>query len=228
MNKNKLGYIYILTNPCFKENWIKIGFTDNVDKRIKELSQATGIPLPFEMYATLKTAKYIQAEKMIHKMIGLLSPEKRINPRREFFNLEAEEAVTAFKMVAELLDDSEFAYNDKIVSTPKTSTAESGEAKKKAPPKTFYSMGLKDGDTIEFIPDPQFKAIVSGERTVMFEEQEYLLTPLTNMLCERIGHRTNIASGFDTFRYDDQDRNLYMRWCRLNEELIKHRKTKPR
>ncbi len=54
----KKGFVYILTNPCFKENWVKIWQTDNLDRRIWELSQATGIPLPFEMYAVLKTAKY--------------------------------------------------------------------------------------------------------------------------------------------------------------------------
>lgn len=81
----KKGFVYILTNPCFKENWVKIGQTDNLDRRIWELSQATGIPLPFEMYAVLKTAKYKQAEHMIHRLIGKLAPDKRINPKREFF-----------------------------------------------------------------------------------------------------------------------------------------------
>lgn len=37
-----------LTNPCFKNDWIKIGFSDDVDGRVRELSRATAIPLPFE------------------------------------------------------------------------------------------------------------------------------------------------------------------------------------
>ena len=49
------GYVYVLTNPCFKENWVKIGQTDNLERRIFELSQATGVPLAFEKFAVLKT-----------------------------------------------------------------------------------------------------------------------------------------------------------------------------
>lgn len=49
------GYVYILTNPSFREDWIKIGKSSRpVDIRSKELDN-TAVPLPFEIYATLKT-----------------------------------------------------------------------------------------------------------------------------------------------------------------------------
>ena len=52
------GYVYILTNPSFKEDWVKIGKSSRpVDIRSKELDN-TAVPLPFEIYATLKTVKY--------------------------------------------------------------------------------------------------------------------------------------------------------------------------
>ena len=52
------GYVYILTNPSFKEDWVKIGKTAReVNVRSKELDN-TAVPLPFEIYATLKTRKY--------------------------------------------------------------------------------------------------------------------------------------------------------------------------
>ncbi len=60
------GYVYILTNPSFKEDWVKIGKSSRpVDIRSKELDN-TAVPLPFEIYATLKTVKYSEAEKLIH------------------------------------------------------------------------------------------------------------------------------------------------------------------
>lgn len=56
--EQKQGYVYILTNPSFREDWVKIGMSSRpVDVRSKELDN-TAVPLPFEIYATLKTAKY--------------------------------------------------------------------------------------------------------------------------------------------------------------------------
>ncbi len=56
--KKEAGYVYILTSPSFKEDWVKIGKSSRpVDIRSKELDN-TAVPLPFEIYATLKTSKY--------------------------------------------------------------------------------------------------------------------------------------------------------------------------
>ena len=69
--KKEAGYVYILTNPSFKEDWVKIGKSSRpVDIRSKELDN-TAVPLPFEIYATLKTSKYEEVEKLIHKTIDL-------------------------------------------------------------------------------------------------------------------------------------------------------------
>ena len=52
------GYVYILTNPSFKEDWVKIGMCSTpVEQRVKQLD-STGVPLPFEIYATMHTSKY--------------------------------------------------------------------------------------------------------------------------------------------------------------------------
>ena len=51
------GYVYILTNLSFKEDWVKIGKSSRpVDIRSKELDNKA-VPLPFEIYATLKRLK---------------------------------------------------------------------------------------------------------------------------------------------------------------------------
>lgn len=57
------GYVYILTNPSFREDWVKIGKSSRlVDVRSKELDN-TAVPLPFEIYATLYTSKFEKTEK---------------------------------------------------------------------------------------------------------------------------------------------------------------------
>lgn len=210
------GYVYVLTNPCFKDNWVKIGKTNDLDRRIFELSQATGVPLSFEKYAVLKTIKYDKAETMIHRLIGKLAPDKRINPKREFFNIEPEDAVSILKDVAELLDDAEIIYFGDNQTEQKSIKNHS-----KKPPRTFYNMGIKDGDTIYFIPAPQYKATVCGERTVMFENKEYFLSTLGYTLAKRMGKseqeaRNIYSGGFGNFKFNDEDIHLYARSERIN------------
>lgn len=90
--EQKQGYVYILTNPSFREDWVKIGMSSRpVDVRSKELDN-TAVPLPFEIYATLKTAKYKLVEQKIHKQIDRLT-DLRIRKGREFFNVRPEMAL---------------------------------------------------------------------------------------------------------------------------------------
>ena len=93
------GVVYILTNPAFKTFYIKIGYTNNIDDRLKELYNPS-VPLPFNKYALLETKKYKQAEKMLHSAFKA----SRIGKDREFFMLNPEEALGQMKIVAEGLD----------------------------------------------------------------------------------------------------------------------------
>lgn len=45
------GYIYILTNPSFKE-YVKIGYADNVENRLRQLNNSECTPFAFRVYAT--------------------------------------------------------------------------------------------------------------------------------------------------------------------------------
>lgn len=44
------GYIYILTNPSFEE-YVKIGYAHDVEKRIQQLNRSETIPYAFRAYA---------------------------------------------------------------------------------------------------------------------------------------------------------------------------------
>lgn len=99
------GYVYILTNPSFREDWVKIGKSSRpVDVRSKELDN-TAVPLPFEIFATMKTVKYNEAEKLVHRYIERFT-NLRIRNNREFFNVKPEEALEIFKDVALVIDDA--------------------------------------------------------------------------------------------------------------------------
>ena len=101
----KQGYVYILTNPSFKEDWVKIGMSAvSVEQRVKQLD-GTAVPLPFEIYATMRTSKYQEAEKLIHNFISMFT-NLRIRDNREFFNVKPEKALEIFKQVAKVIDDA--------------------------------------------------------------------------------------------------------------------------
>jgi len=102
------GYVYILTNSSFCGQWVKIGKTArSVEQRASELS-TTGVPLPFKVFATLRTEKYEQAETLIHHLIDMLDKDCRVSKRREFFKIDPQSAADIFTEVAAVLDDAEF------------------------------------------------------------------------------------------------------------------------
>lgn len=86
----KAGYIYVLTNESFhKDNWIKIGYADDVDRRVKELSN-TSVPLPYKVYCTYEIPRISgtkDPDKLLHDLIAKLNPGLRITPNREFFEM---------------------------------------------------------------------------------------------------------------------------------------------
>lgn len=157
-NENNQGYVYILTNPSFREDWVKIGKSSRpVDVRSKELDN-TAVPLPFEIYATLKTAKYDKVEKQIHKQIDRLT-DLRIRQNREFFNIAPSVALDIMRDIADLLEDAELAIyveGKPVVSSSKdedkkiNAANEDKKRKKVKPAFKFHMVGLNVGDTIIF------------------------------------------------------------------------------
>ena len=103
--KQETGYVYILTNPSFREDWVKIGKSSRpVDVRSKELDN-TAVPLPFEIFATMETAKYNEVERLVHKTIDRLT-DLRIRQNREFFNVAPQIALDIFQDIASTIDDA--------------------------------------------------------------------------------------------------------------------------
>ncbi len=124
MSNKEPGYVYILTNPSFREDWVKIGKSSRpVDVRSKELDN-TAVPLPFEIFATMKTVKYNEVEKLVHKTIDRLT-DLRIRQNREFFNVAPKVALDIFRDIAMAIDDAEITeYESNIPLNPETNLGE--------------------------------------------------------------------------------------------------------
>lgn len=100
------GYVYIMINPSFKENIIKVGQTTNIEKRIKDLSHSSGIPTPFQVYALMKTVQYVDLERALHNILERVV-HKRVNAKREFFEIKPDEAYFLMQQLAQFIEDAE-------------------------------------------------------------------------------------------------------------------------
>ncbi len=151
-NSENQGWVYILTNPSFREDWVKIGKSSRpVEVRLKELDN-TAVPLPFEIYATLKTAKYEIVEKKIHKAIDILT-HLRIRPNREFFNIKPELAFEILSDEATLLDDAELRrYKDNKPICQNLQNDNPEPEKTRKPRFKFSMVNIPIGARIVFIP----------------------------------------------------------------------------
>lgn len=130
------GYVYILTNPSFKEDWVKIGKSSvSVEQRVKQLD-TTALPLPFDIYATMKTSKFHEAEKLIHNFISTFT-NLRIRSKREFFNIQPEKALEIFRQVAGVIDDAEIeeVYKSSLFKTDDNSDGKRHNTSSKTPPR---------------------------------------------------------------------------------------------
>lgn len=175
MNKNAPGYVYILTNPSFREDWVKIGKSSRpVDIRSKELDN-TAVPLPFEIFATMKTSKYNEVEKLVHKNIDRLS-DLRIRQNREFFNVPPQVALDIFYDIAKIIDDAEVVlYHE---NKPITENGITVHAKREVKRSRFkFSMcNIKVGEQVTFIPTGLIVKVASDD-SIEYEGRIYKLSP---------------------------------------------------
>ena len=173
-NETKQGYVYILTNPSFQEDWVKIGkSTRPVDVRSKELDN-TAVPLPFEIFATMQTVKYNEVEKLVHKTIDRLT-DLRIRQNREFFNVAPQVALDIFRDIATTIDDAEV-----ILYEDNKPVVNQGINKKKRDIKRsrfkFSLCGIKIGEEITFNPTG-LKVKVASDDSIEHEGRIYKLSP---------------------------------------------------
>ena len=76
---NEIGYIYILTNKSFKDNCIKIGYSVDVERRVKDLS---GSGLPYDPGQILRGPR----RRMIMKYIVHMKFQHHLKQIKHFIN----------------------------------------------------------------------------------------------------------------------------------------------
>lgn len=199
------GYVYILTNPSFREDWVKIGKSSRpVDVRSKELDN-TAVPLPFEIYATIQTSKYDYVEKHVHKTIDRLT-DLRIRQNREFFNVAPQIALDIFYDIAKMLDDAVVTvyHDNKPVVEDAPKHVESAPAAPKAERRgrfKFSMVGIKIGEMITFTPT-KVEVKVASDDSVEYDGRIYKLSPFVGtFMPEERRTPSNAYQGAKYFTY---------------------------
>ena len=171
------GYVYILTNPSFKEDWVKIGKSSRpVNVRSKELDN-TAVPLPFEIFATIRTVKFNEVEKLIHKTIDRLT-DLRIRQNREFFNIQPQIALDILRDISTTIDDAfiELYHNNQPIK--KAVEVQDEESHKRRAPFRFSMVNIQIGETVVFTPR-NIKVKVASDNQVEYDGRIYKLSPFT-------------------------------------------------
>lgn len=90
-------WVYILSNPS-TPGLLKIGYTKlDPDTRAKQISNATGVALPYKVEWAFKCFNGEQLEGEVHNYLKAY----RVNNNREFFEIELNEAKKAVMEIGE-------------------------------------------------------------------------------------------------------------------------------
>src|SRR5438128_1100387 len=90
------GHVYILLNPMM-QGLLKIGMTERTpEERARELSNTTGVPVPYSIAFSEEVIDCVRAERLIHARLD----RHRVNQHREFFHLPLKDAIRTLTEIA--------------------------------------------------------------------------------------------------------------------------------
>ena len=82
------SWVYVLSNAS-QPGLLKIGYTKNTpDERAKQISNATGVPIPYKVEWAFNCYDGFSLEQEVHHKLG----KYRVNNNREFFQISLNEA----------------------------------------------------------------------------------------------------------------------------------------
>lgn len=189
-----MGKVYILTNDVMP-GIIKIGITDmdTIEERIKSLDN-TSVPKPFRFHYAIETEKHKEIEKLMHNAFSKF----RIRDNREFFEMDAENAVAALKISGapeikrknEMIDENGIIIEEEQIASRKIVT--------------FSSLKIPLNSELSFTRDENVKCKVISEREVEYEGQKYFLSGLAKKLLNEMGYTWKTVQGSMYFKYNDK------------------------
>ena len=173
--------VYILTNESMPDT-IKVGITDNLDRRVRELDN-TSTPLPFECYYAVEVENASAIEKKIHEGLD----DKRVRQNREFFNATPEQA-KAILEIAEVMGGKNVTPKEDIVETSQDKQALENARKKRGRIDYFGILGIQKGTTLTFSKDENITCVVSDNGKIIFRDKETTLSGSALLVTNEMGY----------------------------------------
>jgi len=172
------GLVYLLSNPAMP-GLVKIGMTERkgVKSRMRELF-STGVPVPFECNYAGKVSNPKKVESALHQAFG----PYRINPKREFFEIEPDQAIVLLKLICTEDITPQFI---KVIDSEDSVSKDAGTrlARKKRPRFNFIEMEIPVGSILNFSQGDATCEVVDL-RKVSFLGEIMSLTKATRMLLQ--------------------------------------------
>ena len=176
-----MAIVYILTNESMPDI-IKVGITENLDRRVRELDN-TSTPLPFECYYAVEVENASAIEKKIHEGLD----DKRVRQNREFFNATPEQA-KAILEIAEVMGGKNVTPKEDIVETPQDKQALENARKKRGRIDYFGILGIQKGTTLTFSKDENITCVVSDNGKIIFRDKETTLSGSALLITNEMGY----------------------------------------
>ena len=164
--------VYILSNSAMP-GLLKIGKTTQADVHMR-MGQlyTTGVPVPFECVYAIEVSDCSKVESALHIVFG----PSRVNPSREFFKIESEQAIAIMK----LLDQKEITpqISESLNENVTQAERDSGKKLTKRPNMNFIEMGIPVGSSLTF-NDGVTTVEIESEKKVLHKGQSVTLTRAT-------------------------------------------------
>jgi hypothetical protein len=167
---------------------IKIGITDNLERRVKELDN-TSTPLPFECYYAVEVQDASKIEKKIHEGLD----DKRIRQNREFFNVSPEQAKSILE-IAEVMGGKNVTPQNDIVETPQDKEAleKSRKIRKRF---NFEMINIPPKTTLHFAKDSTITCEVYNDTQIKFRDKITSLSDAAFTVLTEMGYDWTAVQG---------------------------------
>ena len=191
-------FVYLFTNPAMPE-YVKVGITNNIERRLRDLSSRTAVAEPFECYSflTVKGNKPSAAdiEKILHFFLS-----RKYNKAKEYFKASIDEVEQFFKYVEVINPRIKYSLYKK-------------DGKEKSKQTTFEMLKIPEGAELVYKADSSVRClVVNNKNGVLFNGKETTVSWIAGDIEKRS------VNGYERFVYpasEFPEETLWERRCRL-------------
>ena len=166
------GIVYLLTNEAMP-GLVKIGKTTGDDPQVRmDQLYNTSVPVPFDCALAVRVEDPSGLEKALHTAFG----PNRINPKREFFKIDIEQAAVLLRYSMEENVTPTVNETNNVISKEELSSSET--LRKRRPNMNFRAMGILPGAILKST-DGEGQVEVVDDRRVSIDGQVMYITQAT-------------------------------------------------